>query len=156
MKRPSWLKGLIKLSSLVALALAPTVLAGAAVIDELLSTEVLMISPKSPEVVRVERELWEPGQPVAEIYGVPSGHPVRIVLPDQNRLIQPEQDPDLLLLQVDKASGENPLQVKTVWFVAFRGALVLTVAGLLGLVALLWLNRRWRDVTRRSPRASAM
>jgi hypothetical protein len=145
----------VKIATIVALGLSVGILAGAAVIDELLSTEVLMISPKPLEVVEVERQLWEPGQPVAEIYGVPAGRPVRVVLPDQQRLIQPEQDPELLLLQVDKASGENPLQVKTVWFVAFRVALALSVAGIFGLVFLLWLDRRWRDVNqRRSPRAS--
>lgn len=145
----------IKISTIVALGLAPAILASAAVVDELLSTEVLMISPKPPEVVRVERQLWEPGQPVADLYGLPASRPVRVVLPDQQRLIQPEQDPKLLLLQVDKASGENPLQVKTVWFVALRVALALSVVGIFGLVFLLWLDRRWRDVNqRRSPRAS--
>jgi hypothetical protein len=145
----------IKITTIVALGLGPVVLASAAVVDEVLSAEVLMISPKPPEVVRVERQLWEQGQPVAEIYGVPAERPVRVVLPDQQRLIRPEQDPKLLLLQVDKAAGENPLQVKTVWFVALRVALALSVLGIFGLVFLLWLDRRWRDVNqRRSPRAS--
>jgi len=58
-----------------------------------------------------------------------------LVLFEQTGLIRPPQDPKLALLPVDKQQGENPLQAKTVWFVAKwasigSGAFVLLVLGL--------------------------
>jgi hypothetical protein len=104
-----------------------------------MTTEVQFIVPAAPEAVALERELWEPGEPVADIYGTPVGAPVRVVLPAEEKLLRPAENEKLLLMKVDKQKGENPLQVKTVWFVAIRLAIglglftVLTLIGLKGL-----------------------
>ena len=136
-----------------AVVLAVSSLISALVIDRGFGEEVLFIAPKSPEVVALDRELWEPGQPVAEIYGVPADRPARIVRTTSSRVIRPEEDRSLLLLQVDRASDDNPLQIKTVWFFTARLAVGLTVAGFLALGAAVWLVRRRARRGDRGPRA---
>jgi hypothetical protein len=80
------------------------------------------------------RALWEPGQPVAAIYGAPASTKARVVLPDEGRLFRPEQDRTLVLMKVDKQRGDNPLQVKTVRFLAARTAYGLGAFGALALL----------------------
>ena len=70
---------------------------------------------------------------MAEIYGNPLSNPVRVIWPDRERVLRPEEDQSLVLLTVNKQLGENPLQARTVWLFAKAGALGL---GLLGLAAL--------------------
>jgi hypothetical protein len=123
-------------------ALAPLALAAAALVDRVLSTEVQRIIPKPPEVVVLDRQLWEPGQPVAGIYGTPVGRPLRVVLPDRDRLVRPKEEPGLLLLRVDPQRGEDPLQARTVWFIGVRAAAALGLAAALSLVGFLWLRQR--------------
>ena len=139
------MKRLIGIGSTVVLLGSLLMLLGALFVDRLLSTEVLFISPKPADVVRMDRELWEPGQSVAEIYGVPASQLSRVVLPDSARLIRPREDPSLVLMQVDKGRGQNPLQVKTVWFVAVRAALGGVLLALIGLILNLALSRRRRS-----------
>ncbi len=88
----------------------------AVIADLALSTDVLLLVPHAPATVELNRALFIPGDSVAELYGNPLDEPVRILLPDPDRLIRPEEDSSLLLLPVDKESGENPLQVQTIWF----------------------------------------
>lgn len=118
------------------------VLAAALAVDGLMTTEVQLIVPAPPEAVALERELWEPGQPVAGIYGTPVGRPARVVLPASDRLLRPAEDTRLLLMKVDKQRGENPLQVKTVWFLATRLAVGLGLAAVLLALLRAWLSRR--------------
>lgn len=146
-----WLARLLRGAALASGLLTLLILGGALVADRLLSSEVQLIVPKPDEVVAVDRALWEAGQPVAGIYGVPVGEPLRVVLPDQRRLLRPREDPRRLLLTVDKQRGENPLQVKTVWFIAVRAASGLSLIALLALAGTLWLRRRGRPGERLAP-----
>lgn len=120
------------------------ILIGAGMIDRFYSKEVLIISPKPQDVVELERMMWMPGDPVADIYGIPTDHPVKVVMPDSTRIIRPEEDPSLVLLAVDKQQGDNPLQVQTVWFITTRLAIGLGLMSLLGLIV-------WRFPRRKRP-----
>lgn len=102
-------------------------------IDRTLGEEVRLLSPHDASTVEVNRALFVPGDPVAEIYGVPLSTPVRVIAPDSERILRPREDPALVLLRVDKQVGENPLQARTVWLFAKAAALGL---GLLGIAAL--------------------
>lgn len=136
------LPGLLRLGAYGSGTLIVLVLVGALVLDRVLSTEVLFIAPKPADVIKVERALWEPGQPVAAIYGAPASGTTKVVLPDEGRLIRPEQDRTLVLMKVDKQRGDNPLQVKTVWFLALRTAYGLGALGALALLGAWLLGRR--------------
>ena len=141
MDRPR-LPGLLRLATYGSGTLIVLVLVGALVVDRFLSSDVLFIAPKPPDVVKVEQALWEPGQPVAAIFGAPASAKTRVVLPDEGRLIRPQQDRTLVLMKVDKQRGENPLQTKTVWFIAARAAYGLGAFGALALLGLWLLLRR--------------
>ena len=109
-------------------------LAGAWGIDRTTGEDVLIISSYDQGTVELNQILYEEGDAVAEIYGSPLSRPVRVILPDSDRLIRPVEDSSITLLQVDKSKGENPLQVQTVWFFAryvAYGFLALAFAGLL-------------------------
>lgn len=106
----------------------------AVIADFSLSTDVILMVPHAPATVELNRALFFPGDSVAQLYGNPLDEPVRILLPALDRLIRPEEDSSLLLLPVDKESGENPLQVQTIWFLvkpAVTAAFLLGMAGFL-------------------------
>ena len=70
---------------------------------------------------------------MADLYGNTMNEPVRVVLPNTDRIIRPTEDSSMVLLQVDKLVGENPLQAKTIWLfvkVALIPLLLLGVGGL--------------------------
>ncbi len=113
---------------------AALVLAGAMLTVSLLGQEVVLIAPFDESTVELNRALHSPGDPVAEIYGNPMGQTVRIIAPDKGHLIRPTEEPSLLLLQVDKQKGENPLQAQTIWFFskfAIPGFVLVGIVGLL-------------------------
>ena len=105
----------------------------AMIIDRGFGAEVRLISPHDSSTVEVNRALYLPGDPVAEIYGNPLSKPVRVIAPDSDQLVRPEEDPSAVLLSVDKQRGENPLQARTVWLFAKAGALGMTLFGLAAL-----------------------
>jgi hypothetical protein len=111
---------------------AAIVMVVAATVDLALGEDVLMIAPHDPSVVDLNRELYVRGEPVAQIYGNPLSESTRVVLPANDRLIRPVEDPALLLLKVDKLGGENPLQTQTVWFFTKFMAPAFLLLGLLG------------------------
>jgi hypothetical protein len=90
----------------------------------------------------MEKVLWVKGDPVADIYGIPSNQKTRIVLVDKARLIHPVEDPTLVLLPVDKNMGENPLQIKTVWFVTRYVSFALASISILAFTGFILLRRR--------------
>ena len=100
--------------------------------DRALGKEVLMIAPHNPTVVELNRMLYAEGDPVAQLYGNPLSAKTRVVLPSEDRLVRPEEDPALLLFRVDKQLGENPLQTRTLWFFAKFVLPGLALVGLLG------------------------
>jgi hypothetical protein len=100
--------------------------------DRALGEEVLMIAPHKPSVVELNRMLYADGDPVAPLYGNPMSEQTRVVMPSEDRLLRPEEDPTLLLFRVDKQRGENPLQTQTLWFFAKFVLPGLALVGLLG------------------------
>lgn len=134
----------VRAGGLLGLGLASLILIGAAVLDVTLGRDVLFITPKAPEAILADRDFWEPGDPVAEIYGTPAEQPARVLFIDDGKLIRPEEDRSLVLLPVDKTRGENPFQVKMLWFFAGRLAGGLGLAGLVGIALGAFLSRRRR------------
>ncbi len=123
------------IAGVVSALMVGVILLAAKIIDDEYSTEVLLITPKAADVVAFEKELWEEGDPVAEIYGVPTDKTIELAFADEARLIRPEEDPAVVLMRVDKVAGEKPVQLKTVWFAAQRAAIglgVFSIAALLG------------------------
>jgi hypothetical protein len=102
--------------------------------DRWLGRDVLMIVPHDPAAVEMNRSLFLPGDPVPAIYGNPMRERVRVIAPDPEHLIRPDEDPSLLLLRVDKGAGENPLQARTLWFLARYLVPLAWLVGLAGLV----------------------
>jgi hypothetical protein len=100
--------------------------------DKALGQDVLMIAPHKRSVVELNRMLYVEGDLVPELYGNPLSEKTRIVLPSKDRLVRPPEDPTLLLFQVDKLQGENPLQTQTIWFFAKFIVPGLALLGLLG------------------------
>ncbi|KAF0244602.1 MAG: hypothetical protein FD180_2364 [Planctomycetota bacterium] len=86
-------------------------------IDKKMSKDVYLLSNAADEgMVELNRSFWEPGQPVAAIYGQPTDKRIRVVRPDPARTIVPREDPSLTLLRVD--STYHPLQLQTVAYFA--------------------------------------
>lgn len=105
----------------------------ASVLDKGFGRDVLMLAPHDAQTVELNRLLHSPGDSIPEIYGNPLSRQARVLFVDPERIIQPEEDPSLSLLPVDKAKGDNPLQVQTIWFFTrfiIGGLLVLGIAGL--------------------------
>ena len=134
----------LTIAGILAALMVGATLLGAKIIDDRYATEVLMIIPKDADVVAFEKELWEEGDPVAEIYGVPTDQTVKLVFADKDKLIRPIEDPSLVLMPVDKQAGENPLQAKTVWFIAHRAAVGFGAFAVAALLGAFLFNRRRR------------
>ena len=112
---------------------AVLVLGMAMIVDRGLGEEVRLISPHESSTVEVNRALYSPGDPVAEIYGNPVKNPLRVIRPNPERMIRPDEDRSLVLLAVNKQRGENPLQARTVWLFAKAGTLGLVLLGMAAL-----------------------
>jgi hypothetical protein len=101
------------------------------------AVDVYLLTPHAPDVVTVNRELWDFDTPdpkttkdydrkLMEIYGLPNENKDSLVFIDKSKLVYPagknkdgtEKRPDLVFLPVDKQKGENPLQAKSVDFFA--------------------------------------
>ena len=108
-------------------------------LDRGFGQDVLLIAPHDEAAVELNRGLYSPPEPVAALYGNALSKPVRVILPAEDHLIRPEEDPSLVLLKVDKQKGENPLQAQTVWFLA---KFVLPGLFLMGLAGFLLPRRR--------------
>ncbi len=99
------------------------------VLDNYFSQDVLPVTPHSLEAVEFNHGMWMEGDPVAEVYGIPGDEKIRVVLPDESKLLNPKEDPNLTLMLIDKQHGDNPLQVKTMWFIAKRAAAAALILG---------------------------
>ncbi|MHC5010556.1 MAG: hypothetical protein ACYTG6_06325 [Planctomycetota bacterium] len=116
--------------------------------DALFGVEVTVLhhlyTPAEREAWR--REVYDPRDDVAEIYGRPeSAAPVRALVFDRSRLIRPAEAPARRLLFVDRRAGETVWARRTLYV----GALLLTL-GALGAGALLL---RWTRPLPGPPRA---
>ena len=92
------------------------------------ATDVYLIAAKSPQMVQANQALFDARDPkesdaayhkrVMEIYGNPIDHTDAVVFVAKEKLVHPVEAPTLTLLPVDKEKGENPLQVKTLYYFA--------------------------------------
>ena len=97
---------------------------------ERFAVEAWLITPHHPQKVEVNRGLFlldAPGpsdrdypRKVMEVYGNPTGEPVRVLFVPRGRFVHPPELPSLTLLTVEKEKGENPLQVQTLRFLSAR------------------------------------
>jgi hypothetical protein len=114
-----------------------------------MGTEAYMIAGKDKSTWDIEKALFEPPKgaskeskeyrdAVLRIYGVPTDEPTKVVFEPQDHFVRTDLLPSIVILPIYKEKGENPLQVKTVYFFASRSALGAAVAGLflLGLAKL--------------------
>jgi len=134
------MKKLALLGSIAAVAVA--VLAyPVLMILESSATEAYVIAAKSPELVKDNKDSFDPRDAketdeayrkrVMGIYGNPIDYRTPVLFVAKEKFIRPSEAPDLILLPVDKEKGENPLQVKSLYF--FAKPLVIG-AGVTGLV----------------------
>jgi hypothetical protein len=121
------MKSLARLGWVVALAVA--VLAYPSVwLLSLGATDAYLIAAKSPQMVQANQALADPRDPkesdasyhkkVMEIYGNAVDYKTSVVFVPTEKFIHPKEAPELVLLPVDKEKGENPLQVKSLYFFA--------------------------------------
>lgn len=110
-------------------------------LDRSLGRDVLLIAPYDAAVVALNRSLWTPGEPIAELYGSPLSAPVRVLVADYRSLLHPEEDPALVLLPTGAGSG-RPFQVKTLWLLTRLAALALAACGAGALAAQRLVARR--------------
>jgi hypothetical protein len=113
-----------------------------------------IIPAKDASTVELERTLFDPKgmdktsakyrHAVISLYGTaaPSIEPTPVVFEASSRFVRPPEAPDLVLLPVNKEKGENPMQVKTLWFFAPYLAGGAGVAGLAFLALGAFLGRK--------------
>lgn len=105
------------------------------------ATEAYIIAAKDPKAVEVDREIFEPPKgkskdskeyrdAVMSIYGSVADEPTKVVFVAPEKFLRPTELPGLVLLPVDKSKGENPYQVKTIYFFASKIAIGAFVTGL--------------------------
>lgn len=96
--------------------LVPLVVAGS--IDLAFGVEVTLLAKVRTDA---EREAWKTSgwdarDGVAELYGIVEPPPgLRAVVFDRDRLLRPAEDAALVLLPVDRRSGEDVLLARSLW-----------------------------------------
>lgn len=122
------------------------------------AVEAYLISAKDPSAREIEQKIFEPPKgaskdskayrdAVMSIYGSQTDDPTKVVFVPKEKFVHPVELPSLTLLPVDKQRGENPLQLKTVYFFQVKTA---EGAGLVGALLLIgWL------IVRRKPASPA-
>ncbi|HUR38082.1 MAG TPA: hypothetical protein VM222_01260 [Planctomycetota bacterium] len=106
------------------------------------AVEAYIIAGKDPTVVEVDRQIFEAPKGAAKdskayrdavmgIYGSVTDEPTKVLFVPAEKFKRPPELPTLTLLPIDKQKGENPLQVKTVYFFASRLAAGAAVVGAL-------------------------
>lgn len=128
------LGGLAFLSAALVYPIVAIITAGA--------TEAYLISAKDQSLVDVERAIFDPPKGVSKdskayrdavmgIYGSVTDEPTKVVFESKERFFNPPELPTLTLLRMDKQKGENPYQVKTIYFFASKTAGGAAVFGVL-------------------------
>jgi hypothetical protein len=69
----------------------------------------------------------------------------------KEKFVHPEELPSLTLLPVDKQKGENPLQVKTVYFFAHR--MMIGGVAAFAILLILWIIPNWKRSKSAAPAA---
>jgi hypothetical protein len=111
--------------------------------DRAWGQEVRILSAHEPSVVELNRALWSPGDPVAEIYGNPMSAATRVLLTSHSTVLHPQEDSSLSLLPV-ASGGERPLQVQTLWWAVRLGEIGAGAAMVVLLALAHFLLRRQR------------
>ncbi|MFM8386607.1 MAG: hypothetical protein ACKOCB_07330 [Planctomycetia bacterium] len=136
---PASRRSLVRAAAVLAIA-AALLACTAGVVDLWLGHEVTLLhATKGPEEQAEWRRLRDARDDPAEIYGQPEGSPLRVIVP-RSRLLAPPEAPGRLLLPVERARGEAPLQARVLWGWAGLGCGVLATGALL----LAWRARRGR------------
>jgi hypothetical protein len=136
----------VKVSRAVAwLSLAVVVAAPLAAwaLDRSFGREVQLVAPYSRATVEVNRALWVPGEPVAELYGSPMSQRVRVLVTDERRVFAPREDPTLPILFVGEGLP-HPLQAQSVRLAARYAAMAAMVVGSAAVALLLLSAMRLR------------
>jgi hypothetical protein len=111
------------------------------------SVEAWEIEPYDPSKVVAYQTMFmgdrNNADEVMSIYGNPASAPNRYLFVPREKFFHPPEMPSLTLLPVDRNKGEDPLQVKTVYFFAKWIAGGAGLAGALLLWA--WFARRRRS-----------
>ncbi|HLF94249.1 MAG TPA: hypothetical protein VJB14_12370 [Planctomycetota bacterium] len=121
------MKKLALIGSIAALAVAAGSYPALKVLEST-ATDAYIIAAKSPELVKDNKESFDPREPketdeayrkrVMGIYGNPIDYTTPVLFVPKEKFIRPPEAPELILLPVDKEKGENPLQVKSLYFFA--------------------------------------
>ena len=117
------------------------------------AVEAYLIAAKDPKAVEVEKAIFEPPKGAAKeskeyrdavmrIYGSQTDEPTKVVFVPKEKFIRPEELPSLTLLPVEKEKGENPLQVKTVYFFAQKAVMGFAVAAVVLLLVWVLVRRK--------------
>ena len=118
------------------------------------STEAWEISPHDPSIVKLLADMFKFDAPdanaagyreqVMSIYGNPGDKAQRWLFVPEERFIHPKEMPTLTLLPVDRIGGENPFQLKTLYFISKWAVVCSAGTGILLLGLWLLLRRRRR------------
>ncbi len=112
------------------------------------AVEAYLIPAKDPALVEQEKILFDPAgmdrkspqyrKAVISLYGLPTDETTALVFVPAEKYVRPSELPEITILPIDKEKGENPMQVKTLWFFAkyLAGGAALTGVALLGLSTL--------------------
>ena len=118
----------------IVLMVAASAVGAAWALDRFFARDVVLILPFAPEVVELNRATRETGESAASIYGTPVGgdataserdprpRTTRVVFPNDEKLLRPKEDPEILLLQIDPTAGDHPLQSMSLRWCADRVA----------------------------------
>ena len=118
---------LVKLGWIAALVVGAAVYPVVAILASS-ATEAYIIAAKSPELVTLNKQDFDPRaaketdavfhKRVIEIYGNAIDYTTPVLFVASEKFVRPPEAPNLILLPVDKQKGENPLQVKSLYFFA--------------------------------------
>ena len=121
------MRSLARLGWIVALAVAALTYPAVWVLSAG-ATDAYLIAAKSPQMVQANQALFDAREPqesdaayrkrVMEIYGNPVDYQTPVLFVSREKFVHPKEAPDLVLLPVDKEKGENPLQLKSLYFFA--------------------------------------
>ena len=117
------------------------------------AVEAYIISAKDQSLVDVERSIFEAPKGVSKesktyrdavmgLYGSVTDEPTKVIFEHQEHFFHPPELPTLTLLRIDKQKGDNPVQLKTVYFFASRTAIGAAVVGALFALAAFFARKK--------------
>lgn len=120
-----------------------------------------VVAAKSESMVKFNKDSFEPRDPketdaafqkrIMEVFGNAVDYSTPVLFVPKEKFIRPAEAPNIIILPVDKEKGENPLQVKSLYFFA---KYIVTGASV-AFVALLGLHLFLARSSRKAPTAPA-